>query len=73
MLGHRSSSKEDIGETGHFFFYLADESGNAISLSRDILDRHESSPLASGSRKDVGGWQLHLKSAVCYHMDKLKL
>ncbi|XP_019106001.1 mannosyl-oligosaccharide glucosidase GCS1 isoform X2 [Beta vulgaris subsp. vulgaris] len=59
----KSSSKEDIGETGHFFFYLADESGNAISLSRDILDRHESSPLASGSRKDVGGWQLHLKSA----------
>ncbi|KAL2904652.1 Alpha-glucosidase 2 [Bienertia sinuspersici] len=53
----RSGPDEDIYRTGHFFFYVADEGGHAISLSRDVLDIHEDSLLASGSRKDVGGWQ----------------
>ncbi|KAL2944040.1 Alpha-glucosidase 2, partial [Bienertia sinuspersici] len=61
---------EDIYGTGHFSFYVADEGGHAISLSRDVLDIHEDSLLASGSRRDVGGWQLHLESAICYHMCK---
>ncbi|XP_021276362.1 mannosyl-oligosaccharide glucosidase GCS1-like isoform X1 [Herrania umbratica] len=46
----------------HLFFYLADEDGNSLSLGRDILDIGENSLLASGSRTDIGGWQLHLKS-----------
>ncbi len=50
--------------TGHVFFYMADEDGNALRLSRDNLDILEGSLLASGSRMDVGGWQLHLKSMV---------
>uniref|UniRef100_A0A175YLB1 Mannosyl-oligosaccharide glucosidase n=1 Tax=Daucus carota subsp. sativus TaxID=79200 RepID=A0A175YLB1_DAUCS len=48
---------------GHLFFYLADEGNNALSLGRGVVDVHESSCLASGSREDVGNWQLHLKSA----------
>ncbi|KAL2903641.1 Mannosyl-oligosaccharide glucosidase GCS1 [Bienertia sinuspersici] len=59
----KSGPEEDIYGTGHFFFYVADEGGHAISLSRDVLDIHEDSLLASGSRRDVGGWQLHLESA----------
>ncbi|KAL2944042.1 Alpha-glucosidase 2, partial [Bienertia sinuspersici] len=58
------SPDEDIYGTGHFSFYVADEGGHAISLSRDVLDIHEDSLLASGSRRDVGGWQLHLESAI---------
>ncbi|KAK1403205.1 Mannosyl-oligosaccharide glucosidase [Heracleum sosnowskyi] len=49
-------------KTGHLFFYLADEGNNALSLGRGVVDVHESSILASGSREDVGNWQLHLKS-----------
>jgi mannosyl-oligosaccharide glucosidase len=45
---------------------MADEDGNALSLSRDILDICEDSLLASGSRMDVGDWQLHLKSKVMF-------
>ncbi|XP_057543568.1 mannosyl-oligosaccharide glucosidase GCS1-like [Amaranthus tricolor] len=59
----RSGSEETAWGSGHFFFYLADESGYPISLSRDVLDLDESSVLASGSQRDYGGWQLHLKSA----------
>ena len=51
-------------KTGHLFFYLADEDGNALSLSRDAMNIHETSLLASGSRSDVGNWQLHLESKV---------
>lgn len=49
-------------ENGHLFFYLADEDGSALSLRSDTIDIHESSLLASGSRADVGDWQLHLES-----------
>ncbi|XP_015894405.1 mannosyl-oligosaccharide glucosidase GCS1 isoform X2 [Ziziphus jujuba] len=48
--------------SGHLFFYVADEDGHSLSLGGDSLDIHESSLLASGSRMDVGRWQLHLKS-----------
>lgn len=51
---------------GHLFFYLADEEGNALTLSRDNLDIHESSLLVTGSRMDVGAWQLHLKAMVIW-------
>ncbi|KAK4597669.1 hypothetical protein RGQ29_015261 [Quercus rubra] len=58
----QSERREDMLRTAHIFFYMADEDGHALSLSRDNLDVHEDSLLASGSRMDVGGWQLHLKS-----------
>ncbi|KAK7825345.1 mannosyl-oligosaccharide glucosidase gcs1 [Quercus suber] len=58
----QSERSEDMLRTAHIFFYMADEDGHALSLSRDNLDVHEGSLLASGSRMDVGGWQLHLKS-----------
>ncbi|XP_052204412.1 mannosyl-oligosaccharide glucosidase GCS1-like isoform X2 [Diospyros lotus] len=53
---------EDMLETVHLFFYLADEAGNALSLSRDLLDIREDSLLAFGLRTDVGSWNLHLES-----------
>ncbi|XP_075658252.1 mannosyl-oligosaccharide glucosidase GCS1-like isoform X2 [Castanea sativa] len=58
----QSERSEDMLRTAHIFFYMADEDGHALSLSTDNLDVHEGSLLASGSRMDVGGWQLHLKS-----------
>ncbi|KAK9120064.1 hypothetical protein Scep_018157 [Stephania cephalantha] len=47
---------------GHLFFYLADEEGNGINVGRERLDVRDGSLLASGSRKDVGDWELHLSS-----------
>ncbi|OWM89753.1 hypothetical protein CDL15_Pgr024501 [Punica granatum] len=52
---------EDM-KNAHLFFYLADEEGNALELSRDSYDIHDNSLLASGSRMDIGSWQLHMKS-----------
>lgn len=46
----------------HLFFYIADEGGNILNLGKDVLDPKESSLLASGSRADVGSWQMHLTS-----------
>lgn len=60
----RSEEAEELLKTGHLFFYLADEDGNALSLNRDAINVHETSLLASGSRSDVGNWQLHLESRV---------
>ena len=67
-LGCRSVTDENIWGTGHLFFYVADEGGNAISVGGDVVDIHESSLLASGLRSDIGAWQLHLESAVCCEM-----
>lgn len=50
--------------SGHLFFYVADEDGRPLRLGGDSLDIHESSLLTSGTRMDVGSWQLHLKSQV---------
>ncbi|CAN1794618.1 Mannosyl-oligosaccharide glucosidase GCS1 [Linum perenne] len=58
----KSGSSNELLRTGHLFFYLADESGNALSLSKDANENHETSLLASGSRADVGEWQVHLNS-----------
>ncbi|KAM7262125.1 hypothetical protein ACFE04_021202 [Oxalis oulophora] len=46
----------------HLFFYLADEDGNALSFPRDTFDINHNSLLTSGSRSDIGNWQLHLRS-----------
>ncbi|KAM2334179.1 hypothetical protein ACFXTH_011763 [Malus domestica] len=59
VQNHKSKGNE---EASHIFFYLADEDGNTLNLGGDTLDIHENSLLASGSRMDVGSWQLHLKS-----------
>ncbi|KAK9276690.1 hypothetical protein L1049_006226 [Liquidambar formosana] len=59
---------EEMWRSAHLFFYLADEDGNTLSLSRDTLDIRENSLLALGSRMDVGSWQLHLES-----MDNLEV
>ncbi|XP_057949553.1 mannosyl-oligosaccharide glucosidase GCS1 [Malania oleifera] len=63
VQSNESRLNEEIWRNGHLFFYLADEDGNALSLGTDNLDVRENSLLASGSRMDVGSWQLHLESA----------
>ncbi|XP_027344066.1 mannosyl-oligosaccharide glucosidase GCS1 isoform X2 [Abrus precatorius] len=63
-LGIRARSKwnEEFGRGAQLFFYLADEGDYALDVSRENLNVHEDSLLASGSRADIGDWQLHLKS-----------
>jgi mannosyl-oligosaccharide glucosidase len=51
-----------VKRSAHLFFYLADEGGNVLNLGQDGLDFQGSSLLVSGSREDVGDWQIHLKS-----------
>ncbi|MED6180460.1 hypothetical protein PIB30_010676 [Stylosanthes scabra] len=58
---NKSEWNEEFGKGAQLFFYLADESGNVLNL-RETLNIHEDSLLASGSRLDIGNWQLHLKS-----------
>ena len=60
----RSKWNEGFGRGAQLFFYLADEAGNALDVSRENLNIHEDSLLASGSGADIGDWQLHLKSKV---------
>ncbi|GMP82398.1 hypothetical protein CsSME_00036720 [Camellia sinensis var. sinensis] len=55
-------SENEEMQTVHLFFYLADEDGNALSLSRETLNVRENSLLAVGSRTDVGSWNLNLES-----------
>ncbi|KAK3040834.1 hypothetical protein RJ639_029178 [Escallonia herrerae] len=58
----KSKLNEEMLRTAHLFFYVADESGNALRLGRGVTNDHQDSVLALGSRTDVGGWELHLKS-----------
>ncbi|KAE9601106.1 putative glycosidase [Lupinus albus] len=58
----KSKWNEEFGNGAQLFFYLADEGGNVLDLSSDNLNIHGDSLLASGSRMDIGDWQLHLKS-----------
>ncbi|KAL0656410.1 hypothetical protein Bca4012_076994 [Brassica carinata] len=58
---------DEVKRTVHLFFYLTDEGGNVLNLGKNVLDLKESSVLASGSRADVGNWQMHLKSEA--HID----
>nr|VDD63503.1 unnamed protein product [Brassica oleracea] len=52
----------DAKRSAHLFFYLADEGGSVLNLGQDALDFQGSSLLVSGSREDVGDWQIHLRS-----------
>ncbi|KAL8106442.1 hypothetical protein AgCh_029997 [Apium graveolens] len=54
------NSKEE--GKAHLFFYIADEGENALSLGKGVMGDHNDSVLASGSRSDVGNWELHLNS-----------
>ncbi|RXH72286.1 hypothetical protein DVH24_033824 [Malus domestica] len=62
VQNHKSRGNEEASRSAHLFFYLADEDGNTLNLGGDTLDIHENPLLASGSRMDIGSWQLHLKS-----------
>ncbi|XP_016568329.2 mannosyl-oligosaccharide glucosidase GCS1 [Capsicum annuum] len=57
-----SMSDEEMLNTAHLFFYVADESGKGLTLGSGVSDIHGDSILASGSRSDIGNWQLHLFS-----------
>lgn len=59
-----SSLEEAKWSIAHLFFYLADEGGNILSVGPRKFDFHDGALLASGSRKDVGSWELYLKSSV---------
>ncbi|KAI3981711.1 hypothetical protein MKX01_020654 [Papaver californicum] len=58
----KSKLDQELWDTGHFFFYVADEEGNSLSLGKEKLDTHDSSLLAYGSRKYIGNWELHTDS-----------
>ncbi|CAI0381191.1 unnamed protein product [Linum tenue] len=58
----KSGPSNELLKTGHMFFYLADESGNALSPNSHADENNVDSLLASGSRADVGAWQVHLNS-----------
>ncbi|XP_028772194.1 mannosyl-oligosaccharide glucosidase GCS1 [Neltuma alba] len=62
MQIEKSEWDEEFGGNAQLFFYLADEGGHVLSVSGDYLNNHEDSIIASGSRTDIGDWQLHLKS-----------
>ncbi|KAI4336596.1 hypothetical protein L6164_015105 [Bauhinia variegata] len=62
VQAEKSNREELFGGGAQLFFYLADEGGNVLSVGGDGLNINENSLLASGSRMDIGGWQLHLKS-----------
>ncbi|PIN15118.1 Glucosidase I [Handroanthus impetiginosus] len=53
---------EEMPETAHLFFYVADEGGAALGLGGDTSDIPDDRILAFGSRDDIGSWQLHLES-----------
>ncbi|KAL7206853.1 hypothetical protein ACSBR2_019540 [Camellia fascicularis] len=68
VQSEKSKLSEEM-QTVHLFFYLADEDGNALSLSRETLNIRENSLMAFGSRTDVGSWNLNLESMVCCQID----
>nr|XP_009779159.1 PREDICTED: mannosyl-oligosaccharide glucosidase GCS1-like isoform X2 [Nicotiana sylvestris] len=59
---NESIPDDEMLNTAHLFFYMADEGGKSFNLGRGVLDIHDDSVLASGSRSDTGDWQLHLLS-----------
>ncbi|CAI9093220.1 OLC1v1028665C1 [Oldenlandia corymbosa var. corymbosa] len=56
-----SELDKETSKAVHLFFYMADETGNALNLG-GAVDVDDDSVLVSGYRSDVGNWQLHLKS-----------
>lgn len=64
---------QEMPEAAHLFFYVADESENALSLGRSVAEIHEKSLLAFGSRPDVSDWELHLKSTEDFEVHHVGL
>ncbi|CAL5415749.1 unnamed protein product [Camellia sinensis] len=58
----QKSKFSEVMQTVHRFFYLVNEDGNALSLSRETLNIRENSLLAFGSQTDVGSLNLNLES-----------
>jgi mannosyl-oligosaccharide glucosidase len=70
------SRKEDEEQPKHphpndvsFFFYLANEEGCPLKLfpkQPSAISMQQDHPIASGSTKEIGGWELHtIKKVVC--------
>ncbi|XP_047329863.1 mannosyl-oligosaccharide glucosidase GCS1-like [Impatiens glandulifera] len=57
-----SEIRESASRVAHLFFYLAEEEGSPINLWGNSPYNQDNSLVASGSRKDIGSWQLHLES-----------
>lgn len=66
MLKNRLN--DEVKRSADLFFYLADEGGNGVNLGKDVVGLKDSSVLASGSRQDIGNWQMHLKSQVNFYL-----
>lgn len=64
----KSRVQEAKWSEAHLFFYIADEEGNSISVGPKESIFHDGALLASGLRKDIGGWQLHLESQANLEM-----
>ncbi|XP_060214175.1 mannosyl-oligosaccharide glucosidase GCS1-like [Lycium barbarum] len=62
VQSNESVPDEEMLNTAHLFFYVADEGGKSLSLGSRVFDIHGDSILASGSRTEIGDWQLHLLS-----------
>ncbi|KAG9447903.1 hypothetical protein H6P81_014031 [Aristolochia fimbriata] len=60
----KSGFDDETWDAAHLFFYLGDEEGNALSIDRKGLLRHDHTLMASGSREEVGSWELHLDSSA---------
>lgn len=62
VQNEQSKLDETQESTAHLFFYIGDEEGNLLGLRRQEFGTRDATLLAFGSRKDVGGWEVHLKS-----------
>ncbi|OAY72671.1 Mannosyl-oligosaccharide glucosidase GCS1 [Ananas comosus] len=58
----KSSLTEPKEGAVHLFFYLADEEGKSFDMGRQDFEHRNTILLASGTRNDVGSWELHLQS-----------
>ncbi|KAF3778043.1 Mannosyl-oligosaccharide glucosidase [Nymphaea thermarum] len=61
-----SSLTEMPFENFHLFFYLADEEEHAVNIDKQLTGYSMAARLASGSREDVGMWELHINPHVCF-------
>ncbi|XP_031477649.1 mannosyl-oligosaccharide glucosidase GCS1-like [Nymphaea colorata] len=65
-----SSLTEMPFENFHLFFYLADEEEHAVNIDKLLTGYSRAARLSSGSREDVGMWELHINphdSAEIHH------
>ncbi|ONM35063.1 Mannosyl-oligosaccharide glucosidase GCS1 [Zea mays] len=58
----RSGLSDAEESTTHLFFYIADETGNPITMGSYEPSSRGSVLLASGLHEEIGGWELYLRS-----------